>query len=236
MSALARLARRARAAADGVPTGVRVLALLCVAAHAAQNVVAAAPVRTVLLGPDASAHVLVQDPLAFLFAIHGIGLSLGFVWTPFSYVFLHVSWLHLAMNLVGLLVFGSAVEASAGRRTMLGLFIGSGLVGGLAWAFANGLASALPCMGASAAVLGLAGAYAALRPRDEFVLYIPLPIVMPAWLLAAVLLLVNAAELRFVESNVAYLAHLAGIVAGIAAGLALRLRRRSPNPAPRTST
>ena len=227
MSALARLARRARTAAAGVPPGVRALALLCVAAHAAQNVVAAAPVRTVLLGPDASAHVLVQDPLAFLFAIHGIGLSLGFVWTPFSYVFLHVSWLHLAMNLVGLLVFGSAVEATAGRRTMLGLFIGSGLVGGLA--------SAQPCMGASAAVLGLAGAYAALRPRDEFVLYIPLPVPMPAWLLAAVLLLVNAAELHFVESNVAYLAHLAGIVAGIAAGLALRFRRRRPHPAPRTS-
>jgi membrane associated rhomboid family serine protease len=231
VSALARLAGRVRKAVAGVPPGVRVLALLCIAAHAAQSVVAAAPVRTVLLGPDASAHVLVQDPLAFLFAIHGIGLSLGFVWTPFSYVFLHASWLHLAMNLAGLLVFGSAVEATAGRRTMLGLFVASGLVGGLAWTFANGLASAQPCMGASAAVLGLAGAHAALRPRDGFVLYIPLPVPMPAWLLAAVLFLVNAAELRFVESNVAYLAHLAGIAAGLAAGLALRLLRHRPHPA-----
>ena len=50
-------------------------------------------------------------------------------------------------------------------------------------------------------------------------------------LLAAVLLLVNAAELRFVESNVAYLAHLAGIAAGLAAGLALRLLRHRPHPA-----
>ena len=225
MSALGRLARRARQTAAAAPPGVARLAALCIVAHVVQRVVAASPVRTVLLGPDASAHLLVQDPLAFLFAIHGIGLSLGFFWTPFTYVFLHGSWLHLAMNLVGLLVFGGAVESLAGRRTMFALFAGSGLVGGLAWTLASGLASAQPCMGASAAVLGLAGAYAALRPRDEFVLYIPLPVTMPAWLLAVVLFAVNALELRYVESNVAYLAHLAGIAAGIAAGLVLRLRR-----------
>ncbi|MGI5869781.1 MAG: rhomboid family intramembrane serine protease [Kiritimatiellia bacterium] len=215
---------------------MRFLALLCIVARVAQQIVAAAPVRTVMLGAGTPAHVLVQDPLAFLFAIHGIGLSLGFFWTPFSYVFLHVSWLHLAMNLIGLFVFGSAVETTVGRRTMFRLFFGSGLVGGLAWITASGLASAQPCMGASAAVLGLAGAYAALRPRDEFVLYLPLPIVLTSWQLAVLLLVVNALELRFVESNVAYLAHLAGIVAGIAAGIVLRLLKRDPRSSSRSAT
>ncbi len=77
-------------------------------------------------------------------------------------------------------------------------------------------------MGASAGVLGLAGAYATLRPRDQFVLFIPFPIVLPAWALAAGLLVLNALELIFVEDQVAYLAHLLGIVVGIAAGFIIK--------------
>ena len=204
-----------------IPRGVLVIALTCIAAHIMQRVVGSAPVRTVLLGPDRN-HLLVQDPLSFLFAIHGIGLSLGFFWTPVTYMFLHGSWIHLVLNMIGLHVFGKGITRESGECSMWGVFIASGIVGGVGWALSSGLDSAVPCMGASAGVLGLAGAYATLRPRDQFVLVIPFPIVLPAWALAAGLLVLNALELIFVEDQVAYLAHLLGIVVGIAAGFIIK--------------
>lgn len=189
--------------------------------HIMQRVVASSPVRTVLLGPDRN-HVLVQDPLSFLFAIHGIGLSLGFFWTSVTYMFLHGSWIHLILNMIGLYVFGKGVTREAGEGALWGIFISSGIVGGVGWALSSGLDSAVPCMGASAGVLGLAGAYATLRPRDRFVIFLPFPIVLPAWVLAIGLLVLNALELIFVESQVAYLAHLLGIVVGIVAGFIIK--------------
>ena len=201
----------------GIPRGVFIIALTCTAMHIMQRVVASSPVRTVLLGPDRN-HVLVQDPLSFLFAIHGIGLSLGFFWTSVTYMFLHGSWIHLILNMIGLYVFGKGVTREAGEGALWGIFISSGIVGGVGWALSSGLDSAVPCMGASAGVLGLAGAYATLRPRDRFVIFLPFPIVLPAWVLAIGLLVLNALELIFVESQVAYLAHLLGIVVGIVAG------------------
>lgn len=204
-----------------VPKGVQSIAALCVLMRVMQIVVAAAPVRTVLMSGDTQ-YLLVPDVLSFLFAIHGTGLSLGFFWTPVTYMFLHGSWSHLLLNLVGLLAFGSAVENVVGRRTMRFVFVFSGIVGGVGWVLSNGLGSAQPCLGASAGVLGLAGAYAALRPQDKFFVYLPFPVTLPAWALATVLFMLNAAELMFVQSPVAYMAHLVGIVAGIASGLVLR--------------
>ena len=204
-----------------IPHGVRTLAIICILMRLMQVVVSAAPVRTVLMSGESN-YLLVPDLLSFLFAIHGIGLSLGFFWTPVTYMFLHGSWTHLILNMMGLLVFGSAIENVAGKRALWSVFILSGIVGGIGWVLSNGLGTSQPCLGASAGVLGLAGAYAALRPRDQFEVFIPFPIILPAWILAIVLFLLNAVELLFVESHVAYLAHLIGIVAGLVAGLVLR--------------
>lgn len=205
----------------GIPSGVRAIAGLCILMRVMQTVVAAAPVRTVLLGKDFN-HLLVPDVLTFLFAIHGIGLSLGFFWTPVSYMFLHGSTSHLILNLIGLFTFGTAMEKEVGKRPMWIVFIASGIIGGVGWTLANGLDSSQPCIGASAGVLGLVGAFAALRPREQFDLFIPFPIAVSAWALASIIFLLNAAELVLVESHVAYLAHLVGILSGIVFGLLLK--------------
>ena len=78
-----------------------------------------------------------------------------------------------------------------------------------------------------AAVLALAGAYGVLLPRDEFQLIFPVPLVLKARTLVAVLFALNVIELLFVVSQTAYLAHLFGIAGGIGAGL--WLRRRTPH-------
>lgn len=220
-SEILRAPRRALAA---IPPATRAVALACLAAHLMQRVVAAAPIRTVFLGGGGEGFLLVPDVLSFLFAISGGALSLGFFWTPVTYLFLHAGWSHLLLNGIGLLVFGSAVEREAGRGAFWAAWLGAGVAGGAGWALAQGLGSPVPCVGASAAVLGLAGAFAALRPRARFVLIFPVPAVLPAWALAAGLFALNALELAFVVSSTAYLAHLVGIAAGAAIGLALRRR------------
>ena len=225
MGRTAEILRAPMRAAAAIPPATRAVALACLAVHLMQRVVAAAPIRTVFLGAGGGDDLLlVPDVLSFLFAISGGALSLGFLWTPVTYLFLHAGWSHLLLNGIGLLVFGSAVEREAGRGAFWAVWLGAGVAGGAGWALAQGLDSPVPCVGASAAVLGLAGAFAALRPRARFVLIFPVPAVLPAWALAAGLFALNALELAFVVSSTAYLAHLIGIAAGAAIGLALRRR------------
>ena len=59
--------------------------------------------------------------LTALFGLKAGALGAGALWQPFSYVFLHGGWAHLAANLFGLWVTGSALEAALGARRV-GLF------------------------------------------------------------------------------------------------------------------
>ncbi|NLB69027.1 MAG: rhomboid family intramembrane serine protease [Lentisphaerae bacterium] len=200
------------------PGSVLSVGFICLTAFVMQKVLAAAPVRTILLGSDAN-YLLIPDVFTFLFAIHGLGLSYGFFWTPITYMFLHGSTVHLFLNMAGLYVFGNGLLRYTTRRTFWLIYIISGIVGGTGWALFNGLHSPAPCIGASAGVLGLSGAYAALRPDDKFVIFLPFPVVLKAWLLAVVLLLLNAFEFLFIQSQTAYLTHLIGIISGFFLGL-----------------
>ena len=209
------------------------LVFLCVFFFAVQTVVARSPVRSALFDDNGVMFLALPDVLTFLFSIHGLGLSLHFFWTPLTYIFLHGSAAHLIINMFGLLTFGSALEREFGKRTMLVVFFVSGIVGGLGWVALKGLESSQPCVGASAAALGVIGAFAALRPKAEFDLLIPFfsPWVR-AWELAVFLIAVNTLELFFGRGHIAYSAHLFGIVTGVLCGLAARLiaeRKRKIN-------
>lgn len=194
---------------------------LCLLGFALQTVAANAPIHAVYTAADGTLHAL-PDPVALLFAIHGRGLSHGFFWTPVTYMFLHGSWTHLLLNTVGLLVMGNAVEHLLGTRRFWTVFLLSGIVGGIGWALLQGLGSGVPCVGASAGVLGLIGAYAALRPRDRFLLIFPIPVTLSARALALWLGIANGIDLAFGHGQVAYLAHLVGIVTGALYGLFIR--------------
>ena len=60
-------------------------------------------------------------------------LSHGFFWQPVTYLFLHASWLHLAFNMLTVLLFGSGVEMEVGSRRFWRIFIGGGVLAGLGW-------------------------------------------------------------------------------------------------------
>ena len=222
--------------------GPALLAGVCLAVFAAQRIAGRADVLT---------GYSFADVLTFAFGLHGPLLARGFFWQPLTYLFLHGSLLHLAMNTVTVLFFGGALEEELGRRRFYGLFFVTGVLGGLGWlaldAAEPGLARLLEsaswpgaaelahrltaahaggrfgvCIGASAAVFGLIGAYAALFPRRRVVVLLGWPVQMRARTLALLLGAVTVAEMLLHRGQVAYAAHLAGGVAGYFVGRRLR--------------
>ncbi len=76
---------------------------------------------------------------------------------PFvSYIFLHADFAHLAINSVWLLAFGSIVAKRLGAKLFFALFFICG-VAGAATHLAFNWGSAVPAIGASAAISGLMG-------------------------------------------------------------------------------
>ena len=150
--------------------------------------------------------------------------ALDHPWTFLTYQFLHAGLLHVAFNLLALLVFGPAVEERLGGGTFLAYYLGCGL-GGAALSFALMLLVPVHVMvGASAAVYGVMLAYAWFWPDDGIFVF-PFPEPIPVkWIVtfAVVVSLVLALFSR--HDGVAHLAHLGGFGTG-AAFLLLRDRR-----------
>ncbi len=74
--------------------------------------------------------------------------------TPVTYMLLHASWLHLAMNAVMLMAFGSGIERWMGARRMIIFSILCGIIAILAHVALN-FHSMQPVVGASGALSGL---------------------------------------------------------------------------------
>lgn len=177
----------------------------------------------------------------------------GFIWQPLTYMFLHASWLHLGLNMLTVLLFGSGLEGEVGGRRFWRIFLTGGILGGAGWLAVTALLPYVPpapslthwmpqavrawfpaagaretldtamCIGASGGVFALIGAYAALFPRRQvYVLLLVFPVKMRARSLAWLLGALTVAEAVFVQSQVAYAAHLAGGLSGFLYGLRLR--------------
>ncbi|NBN80223.1 rhomboid family intramembrane serine protease [Microvirga tunisiensis] len=146
--------------------------------------------------------------------------------TLVTYAFLHADFWHLAGNMLFLWVFGDNVEDAMGHVKYLAFYLLSAAAGGLAYALLSP-GSDVPLVGASGAVSGIVAAYVMLHPRVRvWVLVlgrIPLPI--PAlWALGAWIALQFFNLVTDSDGQVAWSAHVGGIVAG--AVLVMVLRRR----------
>ena len=189
------------------------LASACVAVFAAQRTMAG---TEFLLGRA------FLEPFLYLFGIHPpLLFSEGFFWQPLTYAFLHGSWFHLAVNLLGLMLFGFSLEGEFGTRRFRALFFTSAMLGGLLWAAGNGLwhlRTGDPCgtcVGASGGVYGLVGAYAALYAnRKLYVLIAFVPLRLRGKSLAIVILLLTVLDAALDFTGTAYAAHFVGFVAG----------------------
>lgn len=149
---------------------------------------------------------------------------------PFTFIssqFLHGGWDHLFGNMVFLFLFGFTLESVLRPHVYLGMYLASGLAANvLHLAFNHD--SYVPVVGASGAISGLMGMYLALyrlrKIRFFYTVFVyfgefraPALFILPLWL---------AKELYghfFTETNIAYWAHIGGLLAG--AGMMLLARK-----------
>lgn len=131
-----------------------------------------------------------------------------------TYQFLHLGWLHLFMNMLALKYFGPPVETILGRPLFLGVFLFSGVCGGVATAW-NGAGLSV---GASAAVIGLLGTAISLElfggPRSKALSR------QGQFSTLIFILCVNLA-IGAVEKGIDNAAHMGGLAGGAIAGIVL---------------
>jgi membrane associated rhomboid family serine protease len=134
-------------------------------------------------------------------------------WTFLTYMFVHTSFLHFAVNSLMLVLFGPAVERRLGGAAFIRFYLLSGLGGPLAaFALALLMPEVAPFVGASAAVFGVALAFALAWPEARvFVFPFPWPVRagVLVGLLAALALVPFLLDPR---EGVAHLAHLGGFL------------------------
>ena len=78
------------------------------------------------------------------FGLNGPMLLSGFFWQPFTHIFLHDSWWHLAFNVLAMFLLGRVVESVVGPRWQTAIFLTGGVVGGIGWMLANALFGVIP--------------------------------------------------------------------------------------------
>ena len=152
-------------------------------------------------------------------------------------LFIHADWLHLAGNLLFLMIFGLPAERALGSWRFLALYLFGGAVANLIGALTLASTNA-PIVGSSGAVSAVVGAYLALFPRARLGLVLPLglflefvripaPVLIGFWILLQVLF-------TFVGPTfgaVVWWTHIAGFLVGIVfaimsrPSIARRLRR-----------
>ena len=134
----------------------------------------------------------------------------GEAWRLLTSVFLHSSFVHLALNMISLYFLGSFAEVTFGRGRFLALYFISGIAGGLAYLYFGPFTA--PAVGASGAIFGLLGGVFgfALR-RGTFSLQNP--IISQLLILTAINLFLGATI-----PNVSNTAHIGGLLGGLVYG------------------
>ncbi|MCX7886447.1 MAG: rhomboid family intramembrane serine protease [Verrucomicrobiae bacterium] len=100
-------------------------------------------------------------------ALSAQAVAAGEWWRLLAAMFLHYGWLHLAMNMLGLVLLGPFVEMSLGRLRFAFTYLGSGLasMGAVLWLMRTGWLADDLLVGASGSIMGLVGATAIVLVR-----------------------------------------------------------------------
>ena len=154
--------------------------------------------------------------------------------TPFTSMFLHGGWFHLAGNMWFLWVFGDNVEDAMGSVRYVVFYLLCGLAAVASQSLASP-SSAIPMVGASGAIGGVMGAYAILYPRAPvhmliWILFYVDRIIVPAWLMLGywfvLQLLGGIPSVAQDTGGVAFWAHVGGFLAGVTLIVPFRSQQR----------
>ena len=141
----------------------------------------------------------------------------GWVWQLLTYAFLHFEFWHWFGNMIGLWMFGSAIENAWGTRRFLELFF-FGVFGAalttVAFSYAHLLGRPdVPTVGASGGVFAILIAFGILFAENE-IMMIPFPFLIKAKYFVGILIVITLAFAMSGGGNVAYVAHLGGLLFG----------------------
>lgn len=129
--------------------------------------------NTLIFAFTCNGHLQVRDSVVERFAFSHMSFS---PLTLLTAMFLHGSPLHLIGNMLFLWIFGSAVEGRLRPLRFVAVYLFTGIVGDLLSDFVMGLVNPdVYNLGASGAIMGLAGAYLYLFP------YAPIRLVWFMW-------------------------------------------------------
>jgi rhomboid protease GluP len=135
----------------------------------------------------------------------------GAYWQLFTAMFVHVSIIHIAGNMLFLLIFGLRAEEMFNIEEYLAIYLLSGLTGNvLTLLYGFNMLSA----GASGAIFGMFGAVIIYAKRSMN------QSIATALMYAAIMLMLNASA----EVNI--LAHLGGLIVGLLLGYSVAATRR----------
>jgi membrane associated rhomboid family serine protease len=151
----------------------------------------------------------------------------GYLWQPFTYMWLHGSIGHLLMNLFVLWMFGSQLALAWGAKRFLRFYLLCGVGAGviiatlpylmLAFGLDVGRSLVIPTVGASGAIYGVILAYSLTWPDRTIMLIFPPVAFRAIWLIPVLFFM----TVLFGGSNVSHIGHLGGVLVGW-----LYLRRR----------
>ncbi|TQR21463.1 rhomboid family intramembrane serine protease [Psychrobacillus vulpis] len=143
----------------------------------------------------------------------GVGFNLliseGEYWRLVSPMFLHANFTHLLFNMFSLYIFGPELEQLAGKARFLTIYLLAGLIGNIAtyllqnWDYQS--------VGASGAIYGILGAFGALVYYTKNFLPQLKQIIIP--------IIVIGVIMTFINPNINFTAHLAGLVTGFIIGM-----------------
>lgn len=176
-----------------------------------------------------------EDFINQIFYAYGFSLKSfldGNWWNIITSIFLHGSPDHLVLNMIALYFFGKVVETELEKRKFLAIFFLSGAFGDVLLALMSLLGvypAAVPTVGASGAIFGLMGTAMIVKPL-EMVFYpylVPVPLFTVAFLytlynIAAFFMYMLGAD----KTQIAYAAHIGGLLVGLAFGLKYEGRKR----------
>ncbi len=133
-------------------------------------------------------------------------ISAGEWWRAFTAIFLHGGITHVLFNMWALYIFGPALEHRFGSVSFASLYLASGLGGS---ALYQAVGRDVFAVGASGAIFGLMGALLASAYRQRFS-----PAGRAVFSQLLLLLGINLA-LPLIVPNIAWEAHVGGLVAGV---------------------
>jgi membrane associated rhomboid family serine protease len=143
-------------------------------------------------------------------ALFSPAVAQGEYWRLVTVMFLHASFLHIALNMYALYILGGPVEEWYGEWRFVAIYFVSGFLGAVA-SFTFGPINVIG-VGASGAIFGLLGAWLIynFRRREN-------PLAFQNMRIAGILILLNLV-FSFSVPGIDWRAHVGGLLGGIAAG------------------